>query len=193
MPLTVDESGPSPAAAERTTPAALAWPRPVPLLAGVVAVALAVVGRGDAVVLAALVALAAGTGPGALAGAGAVVATALRWGTTSLAAVVGAQAVLGPAVTVGPMVAAAGSAMAVVGALLGSVLGRRGAWMAVAAVAPLALSTGQATTGSGLRAIVALASVAVAAMVGRLLPVRRGPAVAWAGVVLAAAGAGLCR
>ena len=193
MPSTAEGNGPGPVADGRATAGPLAWPRPVALAAGVVAVVLAVVGRGDAVVLAALVAVAAGTGPGALAAAAAVAAAALRWGSTSLAAVVGAQAVLGPAVAVDPSTAAAGSAMAVAGAVLGSVGGRREGWLAVAAVAPLAMSAGHGTTGAGVRAAVALAAVGVAAVVSLVVPARARAALPFAGVVLAAVGAGLCR
>src|SRR5436190_13971425 len=58
---------------------------------------LAVVSRGDVVVLAALLGLGVGRPASALATAGALGATLVRWGSPSLEAIAGAQAVLGPA------------------------------------------------------------------------------------------------
>ena len=75
--------------------------------AGVGAASLALSSTGEVVLLAVLLGAAAGE---LVVGAVAMMATAavaLRWGTTSLDAIGGAQTVLGPAVTVGPPLAAA--------------------------------------------------------------------------------------
>lgn len=73
------------------------------------AAVLALSSTGEVVLLAVLLGMAAGD---LLAGAVAMLATlavALRWGTTSLDAIAGAQTVLGPAALVGPVAAAASS------------------------------------------------------------------------------------
>ena len=78
----------------------------------VAALVLATLSRGDALVLAALLAFAAWRVPSAAALVGALVASSWRWGSTSLEALAGAQAVLGPAGLVGPPAAAAASWLA---------------------------------------------------------------------------------
>ncbi|HUR18447.1 MAG TPA: hypothetical protein VMZ51_05850 [Acidimicrobiales bacterium] len=86
-------------------------------VAGVGAAVLALSSSGEIVLLAVLLGVAAGD---TVVGAVAVLATgaaALRWGTTSLDAIAGAQTVLGPAVAVGPLVAV-GSAWCAAAALI---------------------------------------------------------------------------
>jgi len=70
------------------------------------AVLLAVLSRGDVIVLAALLALGAWRPLPAIAVAGALAATAWRWSSTALEDIAGAQAVLGPAGFVDPPAAA---------------------------------------------------------------------------------------
>ena len=79
--------------------------------AAAAALVLAVLSRGDVLVLAALLVIAAWR-PWALAVVPAMLASAWRWGSTSLDALAGAQAVLGPAGFVGPAAAAAASWLA---------------------------------------------------------------------------------
>lgn len=79
--------------------------------AAVAVIVLAVLSRGDALVLAALVVLAAWR-PAALVVVPALVAASWRWGSSSLEALAGAQSVLGPAGFVGPATAAIGTWMA---------------------------------------------------------------------------------
>lgn len=82
------------------------------LAAGAGAAAMVVSSSGEVVLLAVLLGLAAAD---AFAGAVALLAlgaVALRWGTTSLDAIAGAQTVLGPGAAVGPIAAAASAACA---------------------------------------------------------------------------------
>ncbi len=81
----------------------------VRIAASAAALLLAVLSRGDAFVLAALLTLAAWHLPALPAVLAALLATSWRWGSTSLEAWAGAQAVLGPAGVVGPGRAAAGA------------------------------------------------------------------------------------
>ncbi|MEX2294110.1 MAG: hypothetical protein WD691_10030 [Acidimicrobiales bacterium] len=85
--------------------------------AAVAALVLVLLSRGDVVVLAALLVVACWR-PWALAVVPAVVASAWRWGSTSLDALAGAQAVLGPAGFVGPTTAALASWLAALSVLL---------------------------------------------------------------------------
>jgi hypothetical protein len=77
--------------------------------AAAAALVLAGLSRGDALVLAGLLALAAWRPLPAAAGAAALAATAWRWSSASLEDIAGAQAVLGPAGWVGPGLSAAGA------------------------------------------------------------------------------------
>jgi hypothetical protein len=81
---------------------------------------LAVLSRGDALVVATLLALAAWRPLPVAALGAALVASSWRWGSTSLEALAGAQAVLGPAGWVGPTAAALSSWLAGVAVLLGA-------------------------------------------------------------------------
>jgi hypothetical protein len=138
--------------------------------AGVGAAALAVSSSGEVVLLAVL--LGAATGD-VLAGAVAMLSTgavALRWGTTSLEAIAGAQSVLGPGAAVGPL-AAAGSIWCAAGAL---VLAKARGWGA----ALFGLTAGLVVAGPqaaaldqvAMRGAVALLGVALAVCVQRRAP-----------------------
>ncbi len=85
--------------------------------AALAAVVLAVLSRGDTLMLASLLVIAAAR-PAAVAVVPALVAASWRWGSTSLDALAGAQAVLGPAGFVGPTTAALGTWLAAVAVLL---------------------------------------------------------------------------
>lgn len=74
--------------------------------AAAAALLLAVLSRGDVLVLAAMLALLTWRPLPVVALVPALVAGGWRWGSTSLEAISGAQAVLGPAGTVGPTAAA---------------------------------------------------------------------------------------
>lgn len=88
------------------------------LAAGAAALVLAVLSRGDVLVLAALLALLAWRPLAVAALVPALVAGGWRWGSTSLEAISGAQAVLGPAGTVGPTAAAVSAWLAAVAVVL---------------------------------------------------------------------------
>ena len=77
--------------------------------AGVAATVLALTSTGDAILLAVLVTVAAADALLAGPAVAAAAAVGVRWGSTALPSLAGAQAVLGPAVAVGPAVAAASS------------------------------------------------------------------------------------
>jgi len=153
--------------------------------AAVAALVLAVLSRGDALVLAALLAVVAWR-PAALAVVPALLASSWRWGSTSLEALAGAQAVLGPAGIVGPAVAATASWLAAAAILLSvpshvGGMGRREA----GAGAPNRL-VGAAAAGAAAAAVVAgpapggdvwirVAGTVVAAMLALgIAPLRRG-------------------
>lgn len=99
---------------------------PLRTAASVAALVLAVLSRGDVVVLAALLALAAWHLPAVGAVVPALLASAWRWGSTSLDALAGAQAVLGPAGWTGPAAAAASAWVAAVAVVLAAP--RRRGW-----------------------------------------------------------------
>lgn len=84
------------------------------------ALALAVLSRGDALVVAALLGAAAWHLPSAGAVLAALVASSWRWGSTSLEALAGDQAVLGAAGLVGPGRAAASAWLAALAVVLAS-------------------------------------------------------------------------
>ena len=154
--------------------------------ASVAAVTLAVTSSGEAVLLCALLALAAGQ---ALSGVVAVLAgtaVALRWGTTSLDSIAGAQAVLGPAGLVGPVVATAATWCAAAAL----VLARPGGWAAPAFGVAAALGVaGPAPSSAG--DVVVRVSAAAAGAVLALLVDRRAPAGARTLALTLAAAAGV--
>ncbi len=148
--------------------------------AGAAAV-LAVLSRGDVLVLAALLVVVAWR-PAAVAVVPALVASAWRWGSTSLDAVAGAQAVLGPAALVGPTSAAVASLSAAL-AILAGVPGRsldgaspnrgpRGAQLMVAMATGAAVAAVVAGPGVGgeiwVRVVVGAVASVGAAGVARL-------------------------
>lgn len=148
------------------------------------AVALALSSSGEVVLLAVLLGIAAGE---VLAGAVAVLATgsvAIRWGTTSLDAIAGAQSVLGPGVAVGPAAAAASTWCAAAALVLA---GARG-WRAVAFGLTGGLVVAGPAAGSAdlvaMRAAAAVAGVGLAVVAGR-----RAPPVARLAALALAAGA----
>lgn len=146
------------------------------LPAGVGAAALALSSSGEVVLLAVLLAVAAGE---VLAGAVAVLATgavALRWGSTSLEAIAGAQSVLGPGALVGPLAGAASTWCAAAALVLARPRGWGAAVFGVAAglvaAGPGAGSVGLAAT----RGAAALLGAALAVGVQRWAPPAARPA-----------------
>ena len=152
---------------------------------------LLVTGRGRLPLLGVLVFVGAATLPAAAAGALAVAAAGLRWSTTSLAAVAGAQSVLGPAVAVGSLAEAGSAVLAAVGLLVATSVPRRrpvavfaavvlGLVAATVAVAPTA------NDGVAPRAA-ALAVGAMAGLVAASLPASRWRSIAGVGCAVGAA------
>lgn len=119
--MLVEPPGPLVPAGAGLTTAAVG---PLRTAASVAAAVLAVLSRGDVIVLAALLALAAWRLPAVAAAVPALLATAWRWGSTSLEALAGAQAVIGPAGWTGPTPAAVSSWLAAA-ALVLAVPGRQ--------------------------------------------------------------------
>jgi hypothetical protein len=146
------------------------------LAAAGAALALVVTGRGDLTILGLALGLAVGRAWQSAAAATAVLALAVRWGTTDLGAVGGAIGALGPSVTVGPPLAAASCwlaaaalALACVGSYRRACVGLA-AGIAVALAGPVATTTGT-TTAIDLAALVG--SVALAIVVAPRLPASR--------------------
>jgi hypothetical protein len=149
--------------------------------AATAALVLAVLSRGDAVVLAALLAVAAWRIP-ALVLLPAVVAATWRFGSTSLEALAGAQSVLGPAGLVDPVRAAAASWCAAasvvlsVATLRGEALDRRVDVTSVAVVAASGATAAALVAGPSLggawwwRALAAIVASGAAVLVRRLRP-----------------------
>lgn len=143
------------------------------LAAGAGGAALAVTSTGDVVLLAVLLAVAA-VGRAPLAAATAVVAagaTAIRWGTTSLTAIAGAQSVLGPAVSVRPLLSAASVGLAAASLLLVAPRGAAAVPWAVAA-ATLACGPWPSRPGDALARLAGLVSAAALAVVVQRVPDR---------------------
>jgi hypothetical protein len=145
-------------------------PAPVRLGAALLAALLLLTATGDAYVPAALLLLAAGPQPGLLAVL-AVLASRLRWGSSDLDAIGGAQAVLGPAILVGPAAGAASAVLATIAVVL--VATRSGErWPDVAAAAGLGvlaatLAAGpQVAGGAGAAVRFGAAVVGVVAAIG---------------------------
>ena len=138
---------------------------------------------GDLIVLAALLVLASGELAPALTAVLVAGAVVLRFGSSSLSAVAGAQAVLGPAGVVGPASAAASGWLGAAGLVVAAPPG----WAAVAFGLCAAVIVGgpapRTPSDLGVRVAASLVAVAVAAGASRWLPRRA----AWLGV---AAGAG---
>lgn len=148
------------------------WPS-TRALAASAAVAVAVSGRGDLLLLGALLVVALAEWRASIAALLAVVAVAARWGTTSAETVAGAAAAFGPGLRVGPPLAAAALGLAAGGLLLSGVgaplLSRLAAGVTAGVV------VGGPVGGSSAQAIVigllaASAGAVLAASLPRLVP-----------------------
>ena len=163
----------------------------VPLAAAVAATLLALTATGDTVLLSVLLGLSSMSPLAGGVAAGAAAAVLLRWGTTSLGAVAGAQAVLGPAAVVGSTTEAASALLAAAALVLVSPRG----WAAVPFGASAALiAAGPMATGleeAILRLVTTVIGAVVAMAAGRWLPARVASKVAVAVVVVAVALAGV--
>lgn len=150
---------------------------PLRLAAAAAALALGLASSGDALLLAVLLGVAAADG--VVFGAAAVVAlsTLVRWGSTSMPALAGAQAVLGPAVVTGSDLAVGSSIAAAAALVFAGALAER---PRVATAAPAGVWAGllvagpAATTSSDLafRAGGAAGGIVVALLVARWVPRR---------------------
>ena len=165
------------------------------LLAG--AFALAAGSRGDVAVLAVLLAFGAGRRTPAFASAVALCAVMVRWGSTSLRAIAGAQAVLGPAGWTGSNAAVVSSWLAAL-ALVGAArpLRRDWSWVGIAGVVPFAVAAADVVAGPSLGGALALRVVAtVIGLAAALVASRweRAPACAAVVAVAALVTAGLAR
>lgn len=161
--------------------------RGVSLAAAAAASLLVLATKGDTVLLSALLGVAALSGAaGAVAGIVAL-SQLLRWGTTSLGAIAGAQAVLGPAAAVGSTPEALSAALSAAALILASPGG-------VTAV-PFGLAAGAFAAGPAVgsmddavvRAAAGVAAVGLSVAAGKWLP--RRPSALAAGLVAAAAAA----
>lgn len=150
----------------------LAWPS-TRALAASAAVVVAVVGRGDLLFLGALLALALADRRSSVAAVLAMVAVAVRWGTTSAETVAGAVTALGAGVRVGPPLAAAALGLAAVALLLCGLGAPRlprmaaGVTAGVVAVGPAGSSSAGAIV---IGVLAAAAGAALAASLPRLAP-----------------------
>ena len=148
--------------------ASLPWPSPR-TVAAVAAVAVALAGRGDLLLLGALLAVGLAERRSSLAALLATAAVAVRWGTTSAGTIAGAASTLGPGLRVGPPLAAAALGLAALALLLSGLgaprLPRLAAGVAAGAVA------GGPVAGLSLGAIlVGLAAAAAGAALATALP-----------------------
>ncbi|MGQ0616196.1 MAG: hypothetical protein ACT4PW_04270 [Acidimicrobiia bacterium] len=139
----------------------------VALLAGATAVVVA--SQGDVVLLAMALVVGLRRPSATVAAAGALAATAVRWGTTSLDGIAGAQSVLGPGAVTGPTLAIASAWSAAAALLLaapGPVAALFARWGGAIAV-PFGLTAGLVLAGPGtggplaLRAGAGLVAVAI--------------------------------
>jgi hypothetical protein len=138
---------------------------------------LAASSRGDVVVLAVAVAVAAGSVLASIAVVGALAGVALRWGSSSLGAVAGAQAVLGPAGWTGGAAAVAsawvGAAAVVLAAPTDAVPGLP-SWLAPFATAvPFGLVAALVAVGPGPGGALGLRVVASVVATGAVVAVGR--------------------
>ena len=131
---------------------------------------MALTSTGNVVLLAVLLGVASGDLVAAAAVAAAGLSIALRWGSTSLDAVAGAQAVLGPGGAVGPGAAAASAWCAAAALVLATPRGWRAPAFGLAAGLCVA---GPAAADGGdlaLRVAAGVAAGALAVAAGRWLP-----------------------
>ena len=135
------------------------------------AIALAISSRGDALLLVIVLGLLAADSARAVGVAGALVGSMLRWGTTSLGAIAGAQAVLGPAGWTGSGIAVASAWVGAAALVVATPVSPPTHVGLLAAAAPFGLAAGLVVVGPGpggalpLRVIVALALITLAAVV----------------------------
>ena len=138
--------------------------------AAAAAAAVSVTSTGDVVLLAVLLGLASGDLVAAVAVVSAGLSFAIRWGSTSLDAIAGAQAVLGPGGTVGPGLAAASAWCAAAALVLAAPRGWRAPAFGLAAglsvAGPAAADGGQLA----LRVAAGVLAGALAVAAGRWLP-----------------------
>lgn len=138
--------------------------------AAAAATALAITSSGEVVLLACLLALVAADVRAGAAATAALLALAVRWGSTSLDAISGAQSVLGPGATVGSLAEVAASWSAAAALALAA---PPGWWPAVAFGSTAAIAVA-GTAGDpadvALRLAAAAAGVAVAVAGSRRLP-----------------------
>lgn len=152
--------------------AALPWPSARTLAAGG-AIAVALSGRGDLLLVGGLLALALAERRSSVAALVALSAVAVRWGTTSTATITGAVATLGPGVRVGPAPAAVALGLAVLALLMagfGSPLLPRLAAGAVAGALAVGPVGAQSATAVVLGVLAAAAGVGAAMLLPRLSP-----------------------
>ena len=129
----------------------------------------AVAGRGDLLFLGALLALGLAERRSSLAALVALVAVAVRWGTTSAETVTGAATTLGPGLRVGPPLAAAALGLAALALLLSGLGAPRLPRLAVGVSAGVV--AGGPVAGSSPGAIgIGLVAVAVGAAIALTLP-----------------------
>lgn len=158
------------------------------------ATVLALAATGDVLLLALLLGVAAATRWSLIAAVGAGLSVLSRWGTTSLAALAGAQHVLGPGLTVGPPRAAAASGLAAVALVVAP--GAPASAPAFAATAALLVAGPAVTTSGGagdlaIRAGATVLALALTLAARRWAPPRlAGPAAAALGIAAALTGAG---
>jgi hypothetical protein len=144
------------------------------------ALALALLSRGDVVVLALLLGFGASRRASGLAAAGALAAALVRWGSPALGAIAGAQAVLGPA-------GWTGSAAAVASAWLGAIALVLAARPVVAdsivvtalSVSPFAVAAADVVVGPapggalGLRVVASMVALVVTTVMAQREPMPR--------------------
>ncbi|MEO7836364.1 MAG: hypothetical protein ABIS21_01835 [Acidimicrobiales bacterium] len=138
--------------------AALPDPDELRAAAAAAAAALVASSSGEVVLLAVLLAAAAGEVLAATVAILATGAVALRWGTTSLDAITGAQSVLGPGAGVGPLEAAASTSCAAAALVLAKAPG----WGAIV----FGLTAGLAVAGPGPGALDHMALRGAAGVLG---------------------------
>ena len=145
-----------------------AWPS-ARTLAAAAALAVAVSGRGDLLLLGGLLALALAERRSSLAAVLAVAAVAVRWGTTSAETVTGAVTTLGPGLRVGPAPAAAALALAAAALLLACLQAPLVPRLAAGASAG-ALAVGPVGAASAGAVVLGVLGVAIGLLVAVLLP-----------------------
>jgi hypothetical protein len=109
---------------------------------------LAVLSRGDVVVLALLLGFGAGRRLSGLASAGALLSALVRWGSPSLGAIAGAQAVLGPAGWTGSVASVGSAWLAAVALVLAAVpLIKANVVLVALSVSPFAVAAADVVVG----------------------------------------------